>query len=165
MSTKEDFEQLDIENLTFRNIRESRGGSFIADPNQKYLYINKSISREGISTNNKNCYIDVDIKDDLLTFFSNIDKTCKDNIRQNSEEWFSKKLSDHQIELYYSSIVSYRKKYDRDPYIRFKIPMSKQNLNLKICNEDNQSLSHDDLPEDELILSGIIEIKGLNEII
>ena len=83
------FNDIDFNNLIFSPIKESRGGSYISQiENLRYINLPKSISKEGFSISNKNCYIDIELENtELFNFLDNIDKYFKTVILNNSEEW------------------------------------------------------------------------------
>ena len=163
--SKEIFNIDDInkDSLIFNNIRESRGGSYIAEINNlKYIYLTKHIAKEGLSFNNKSCYVDLELTNNIFfNFLKDFDTFFKKAIFENSNDWFSYNLSEKQIDDFYVSLINYRKKFNKDPYLRLKIPISKQTISANICDDNNVEIDIDRLPIDELILSGIIEIKGL----
>ena len=58
-------------------------------------------------------------------------------------------------------MISYRKKFNRQPYFRLKIPLYKGNIAIRIVDEDNNEIISDRLPSEEMIFSGILELKGI----
>ena len=156
-------QDIDYKDFTFDNIRESRGGSFIAGiKDLRYISLDKHVSKEGFSISNKNCYIDIELDNKLfLEFLNNTDDFCKQGILDNSQEWLSHNLNRTQVNDFYESIVSFRKKFNKEPYLRLKIPLSKQTISIRIKDEDGDDIDSDRLPKDEIIFSGIIEIKGI----
>ena len=165
MTSNEIYNINDIKNdtLIFNDIRESRGGSYITDiENLKYIYLPKHIAKEGFSFNNKSCYVDIELSDSpFLKFLLDFDIFCKETILKCTEKWFSYNLTSKQIDDFYVSSINYRKKFNKEPYLRLKIPVSKQKISIKISDENNTEIDIDRLPMDELIMSGVIDIKGL----
>ena len=156
-------QDINYNDFTFDNIRESRGGSFIAGiKNLRYISLDKHISKEGISISNKNCSIDIELDNDLfLDFLNKTDDFCKQGILNNSQEWISHNLNKTQVNDFYESVVSFRKKFNKEPYLRLKIPLSKQTISIRIKDEEGDDIDSDRLPTDEIVFSGIIEIKGI----
>ena len=156
-------EDINFQSLKFSNIKESRGGSYVSElENVKYINLPKSLSKEGFSISNKNCYIDIELNNNtLFDFLKNIDNYFKQMILENSQEWLSFNLTNDQVNDFYESIISYRKKFNRDPYFRLKIPLYKQNIAIRITDEDNVEINSERLPDDEMIFSGILELKGI----
>jgi hypothetical protein len=95
----------------------------------------------------------------FLTWLEKIEEIAKQKIFENRAAWFETELDEHDIE---NSLVSPYKMYKSGKFfiIRANFPTTLGKCDLKIYDENENVIPHEDLKEDTEVIT-IVELKGI----
>lgn len=165
------FNDIDLSNIHFTEPKKTRSGSYLLeiyqldkDNKKENLFIQtpKLKNVDGIHFNDTKAFIDFEFKQDqpeLYQFFIDIDEKCIQETHKNSKKWFRKSLPFDVVEEYYKSNIKLGRNH-KVPTIRFKLPVSKKQIQTEIYNQQRQKISFVDVnPGDEMV--NVLHIIGL----
>jgi hypothetical protein len=127
-----------------------------------YIQPPKCFLKQGILKTGKKLFCDLvfSIEDDyFLSWLEKIEDIAKTSIFENRKSWFETELDEHDIE---QSLVSPYKMYKSGKcfVIRTNIPTTLDKCDLKIYDENENEIAHEDLKDDTNVIT-IIELKGI----
>ena len=160
-------ESFDFSSLSLAHPTGIQGGAYFTkiENNNKPLYIqtSKSVTRQGFVKTGKKYYCDLMFDKNseiLITWFENLEETCKKLIYEKRESWFQNGLEENDIESAFNSII---RVYKSGKYylVRTNIKNNRSDEPVvKIYNENEISLTiYDVTPETNII--SILEIQGI----
>jgi hypothetical protein len=157
----------DFSKLSLAHPLGIQGGAYFTKIlyNSKPLYIQttKSLTRQGFVKTGKKYYCDLMFDNNaeaLVNWFENLEETCQKLIFNKSEAWFQNSLEKNDVETAFNSVIRI---YKSGKYylVRTNVKVGTNNEpSVKIYNENEISLSIDDVKEDTNIIS-ILEIQGI----
>ena len=160
-------EFFDFSGLSLAHPTGIQGGAYFTkiENNNKPLYIqtSKSVTRQGFVKTGKKYYCDLMFdknSDTLITWFENLENTCKKLIYEKRESWFQNGLEENDIESAFNSII---RVYKSGKYylVRTNIKNNRSDEPaVKIYNENEVTLSINDITAETNIIS-ILEIQGI----
>jgi hypothetical protein len=160
-------ESFDFSGLSLAHPSGIQGGAYFTkiENNNKPLYIQttKSVTRQGFVKTGKKYYCDLMFdsnSSDLITWFENLENTCKKLIYEKRETWFQNGLEENDIESAFNSII---RVYKSGKYylVRTNIKNNRSDEPyVKIYNENSVSLTINDVTSETNIIS-ILEIQGI----
>lgn len=160
-------ESFDFSGLSLAHPSGIQGGAYFTkfENNNKPLYIQttKSVTRQGFVKTGKKYYCDLMFdsnSNELITWFENLENTCKKLIYEKRETWFQNGLEENDIESAFNSII---RVYKSGKYylVRTNIKNNRSDEpNVKIYNENYVSLTINDVTSETNIIS-ILEIQGI----
>jgi hypothetical protein len=127
-----------------------------------YIQPPKCFLKQGVLKSGKKLFCDLvfSIEDDYFLFWlEKIEEIAKSRIFENRKHWFETELDEHDIE---QSLVSPYKMYKSGKcfVIRTNIPTTLDKCDLKIYDEAENEVAHEDLKDDTNVIT-IIELKGI----
>ena len=127
--------------------------------NNKSIYIQtpKSLTKQGFIKSGKKIYTDLmfDNNDTVfINWIENLESKCQDLIFNKGQTWFENKLEKDDIETSFSSPF---KIFKSGKYYLLRVNVKP---NIKIYDENDQIISHEDIASDKTIIS-ILEIQGI----
>jgi hypothetical protein len=127
-----------------------------------YIQPPKCSLKQGVLKSGKKLFCDLvfSIEDNyFLTWLEKIEEIARTRIFENRTNWFETELDEHDIE---QSLVSPYKMYKSGKcfVIRTNIPTTLDKCDLKIYDENENEIAHEDLKEDTNVIT-IIELKGI----
>jgi hypothetical protein len=127
-----------------------------------YIQPPKCFLKQGILKTGKKLFCDLvfSIEDNyFLSWLEKIEEIARNRIFENRKNWFETELDEHDIE---QSLVSPYKMYKSGKcfVIRTNIPTTLDKCDLKIYDENENEIAHEDLKDDTNVVS-IIELKGI----
>ena len=145
-----------------------QGGSYFTKIfiSGKPLYIQtpKSQTKQGFFKNGKKIHTDLMFSHDdnvFINWLEKLESTCQDLIYEKGDEWFQEKLEKTDIENAFTSPIKiYRSGKNYLVRTNVKINQTTNHPNIKIYNEEESSLTLDDITQDKHIIS-VIEIQGI----
>jgi hypothetical protein len=157
----------DFSGLSLAHPSGIQGGAYFTkiENNNKPLYIQttKSVTRQGFVKTGKKYYCDLmfdNNSNELITWFENLENTCKKLIYEKRETWFQNGLEENDIESAFNSII---RVYKSGKYylVRTNIKNNRSDEPyVKIYNENSVSLTINDVTSETNIIS-ILEIQGI----
>ena len=160
-------ELFDFSGLSLSHPTGIQGGAYFTkiENNNKPLYIQtlKSVTRQGFVKTGKKYYCDLMFdknSDVLITWFENLENTCKKLIYEKREVWFQNGLEENDIDSAFNSII---RVYKSGKYylVRTNIKNNRSDEPaVKIYNENEVSLTMNDITTETNIIS-ILEIQGI----
>ena len=160
-------ESFDFSGLSLAHPSGIQGGAYFTkiENNNKPLYIQttKSVTRQGFVKTGKKYYCDLmfdNNSNELITWFENLENTCKKLIFEKRETWFQNGLEENDIESAFNSII---RVYKSGKYylVRTNIKNNRSDEPyVKIYNENSVSLTINDVTSETNIIS-ILEIQGI----
>lgn len=162
--------EIDISQIQFCQPKKTRSGSYLIEMyllnnNQReniYIQTPKLKNVDGIHFNETKAFIDFEFtheKPELYQFFIDLDEKCIQETHKNSKKWFRKVLPLDVVEEYYKTNIKLGRNH-HVPTIRFKLPVSKKEIQSEIYNQQRQQISYDVIkPDDELV--NVIQVIGL----
>ena len=160
-------ELFDFSGLSLSHPTGIQGGAYFTkiENNNKPLYIqtSKSVTRQGFVKTGKKYYCDLMFdknSDVLITWFENLENTCKKLIYEKREVWFQNGLEENDIDSAFNSII---RVYKSGKYylVRTNIKNNRSDEPaVKIYNENEVSLTMNDITTETNIIS-ILEIQGI----
>jgi len=160
-------ESFDFSSLSLAHPTGIQGGAYFTkiENNNKPLYIQtlKSVTRQGFVKTGKKYYCDLMFDKNseiLITWFENLEETCKKLIYEKRESWFQNGLEENDIESAFNSII---RVYKSGKYylVRTNIKNNRSDEPVvKIYNENEISLTINDVTPETNIIS-ILEIQGI----
>ncbi len=144
-----------------------QGGAYFTkiENNNKPLYIqtSKSVTRQGFVKTGKKYYCDLMFdknSEGLITWFENLEETCKKLIFEKRDTWFQNKLEEADIETAFNSIIRIYKS-GKNYLVRTNIKNNRSDEpTVKIYNENEVSLTINDVTSETNMIS-ILEIQGI----
>ena len=144
-----------------------QGGAYFTkiENNNKPLYIqtSKSVTRQGFVKTGKKYYCDLMFDKNsevLITWFENLEETCKKLIFEKRDTWFQNKLEENDIETAFNSIIRVYKS-GKNYLVRTNIKNNRSDEpTVKIYNENEVSLTINDVTSETNMIS-ILEIQGI----
>jgi hypothetical protein len=138
------------------------GGAYftkIMHSTNKHLFIQtpKCLTKQGFIKSGKKMYADLmfDNNDTIfINWIENLETTCQELIFTKGQNWFETKLEKDDIETAFTSPF---KIFKSGKYYLLRVNV---NQNIKIYDEKNNILNHEDLSIDKHIIS-ILEIQGI----
>ncbi len=145
-----------------------QGGSYFTKIfiSGKPLYIQtpKSQTKQGFFKNGKKIHTDLMFSHDdnvFINWLEKLESTCQDLIYEKGDEWFQEKLEKTDIENAFTSPIKiYRSGKNYLVRTNVKINQTTNHPNIKIYNEEESSLTLDDITQDKHIIS-VIEVQGI----
>jgi hypothetical protein len=127
-----------------------------------YIQPPKCSLKQGVIKTGKKLFCDLvfSIEDNyFLSWLEKIEEIARTRIFENRTNWFETELDEHDIE---QSLVSPYKMYKSGKcfVIRTNIPTTLDKCDLKIYDENENEIAHEDLKEDTNVIT-IIELKGI----
>ena len=160
-------ELFDFSGLSLSHPTGIQGGAYFTkiENNNKPLYIQtlKSVTRQGFVKTGKKYYCDLMFdknSDVLITWFENLENTCKKLIYEKREVWFQNGLEENDIDSAFNSII---RVYKSGKYylVRTNIKNNRSDEPaVKIYNENEVSLTMNDITTETNIIY-ILEIQGI----
>jgi len=160
-------ESFDFSKLTIAHPIGIQGGAYFTkiEYNSKPLYIqtNKGQTRQGFVKTGKKYYCDLMFdknSESLIHWFENLEEKCQKLIFSKRDTWFQNTLEESDIESAFNSTI---RVYKSGKYylIRTNIKnLHDNNPAVKIYNENEISLTMDDVNSETNIIS-ILEIQGI----
>ena len=160
-------EFFDFSGLSLAHPTGIQGGAYFTkiENNNKPLYIqtSKSVTRQGFVKTGKKYYCDLMFdknSDVLITWFENLENTCKKLIYEKRETWFQNGLEENDIDSAFNSII---RVYKSGKYylVRTNIKNNRSDEPaVKIYNENEVTLTINDVTTETNIIS-ILEIQGI----
>ena len=160
-------ELFDFSGLSLSHPTGIQGGAYFTkiENNNKPLYIqtSKSVTRQGFVKTGKKYYCDLMFdknSDVLITWFENLENTCKKLIYEKREVWFQNGLEENDIVSAFYSII---RVYKSGKYylVRTNIKNNRSDEPaVKIYNENEVTLTMNDITTETNIIS-ILEIQGI----
>ena len=160
-------EFFDFSGLSLAHPTGIQGGAYFTkiENNNKPLYIQttKSVTRQGFVKTGKKYYCDLMFDknaDVLITWFENLENTCKKLIYEKRETWFQNGLEESDIDSAFNAII---RVYKSGKYylVRTNIKNNRSDEPaVKIYNENEVSLTINDVTTETNIIS-ILEIQGI----
>jgi hypothetical protein len=131
--------------------------------NNKPLFLQTSkIQIRDYKINNKTSSIEFEIKQtnlDLYDYFIKLDNKIIKETYSNSKDWFNQEIPLEVIDDYYKRLSKPLEK-DKNPTIRFKVPIIDNKIASKIYNQNKEYIQLDSIKENlDAIL--ILHIKGI----
>ena len=158
-------ENYPFEEIKIKNLKPLQGGTFLAnlELNEEPIVIQtpKCKTKHGIHKTSKTTYCDLLLQNDS-NFLRNIEK-LEEHVRglilDNSEKWFSDKMSLDDIEYHWNSIV---RNYKNSKLMRTYVQKNKRlnKFNIQIYNENEEEINIEKLNNESDIIC-ILEIIGL----
>ena len=144
-----------------------QGGAYFTkiENNNKPLYIqtSKSVTRQGFVKTGKKYYCDLMFdknSEGLITWFENLEETCKKLIFEKRDTWFQNKLEETDIETAFNSIIRIYKS-GKNYLVRTNIKNNRSDEpTVKIYNENEVPLTINDVTSETNMIS-ILEIQGI----
>ena len=157
----------DFSCLSLTNPTGIQGGAYFTkiENNNKPLYIqtSKSVTRQGFVKTGKKYYCDLMFDKNsevLITWFENLEETCKKLIFEKSDTWFQNKLDENDIETAFNSSIRVYKS-GKNYLVRTNIKNNRADEPaVKIYNENEVSLTINDVTSETNMIS-ILEIQGI----
>ena len=160
-------ELFDFSGLSLSHPTGIQGGAYFTkiENNNKPLYIqtSKSVTRQGFVKTGKKYYCDLMFdknSDILITWFENLENTCKKLIYEKREVWFQNGLEENDIDSAFNSII---RVYKSGKYylVRTNIKNNRSDEPaVKIYNENEVTLTMNDITTETNIIS-ILEIQEI----
>jgi len=127
-----------------------------------YIQPPKCVVKQGFVKSGKRVFCDLVFNTEdnhFLTWLENIEEIAKTQIYENRAKWFETDLDKHDIE---NSLVPAYKMYKAGKLyiIRANIPTTLGKTNLKVYDENEQEVSHEDLKEDTGVIT-VVELRGI----
>ena len=152
-------ELFDFSGLSLSHPTGIQGGAYFTkiENNNKPLYIQtlKSVTRQGFVKTGKKYYCDLMFdknSDVLITWFDNLENTCKKLIYEKREVWFQNGLEENDIDSAFNSII---RVYKSGKYylVRTNIKNNRSDEPaVKIYNENEVSLTMNDITTETNII-------------
>ena len=160
-------DSFDFTKLSLGHPSNIQGGAYFTsiEYNNIPLYIQttKSLSKQGIVRTGKKMYIDLmfdKTSEPIITWFENLEETCKKLIYTKKEEWFQNSLEEGDIDNAFNSTVRIYKS-GKFYLVRSNIKCSQSSEpSVKLYNENEVPMTCQDIVDDTEIIS-ILEIKGI----
>ena len=135
---------------------------FLMDEGPLYLQPPKSSVKQGFVKSGKKILCDLifsNENDRFLTWLEKLEEYAQQIIYDNRSKWFETELDRHDIE---SSITSPYKMYKSGKFyiIRTNVPIALGKCDLKIYDENELEVNHDDIKENTNVMT-ILEFKGI----
>ncbi len=131
--------------------------------NDKPLFLQTSkIQIKDYKINNKTSSIQFEIKQnnlDLYDYFIKLDNKIIKETYSNSKDWFNQEIPLEVIDDFYKRLSKPLEK-DKNPTIRFKVPIIDNKVASKIYNQDKEYIQLDSI-KDNLDAILILHIKGI----
>jgi hypothetical protein len=145
-----------------------QGGSYFTKIfiSGKPLYIQspKSQTKQGFFKHGKKIHTDLMFSHDdnvFINWLEKLEEKCHDLIYEKGDEWFQEKLEKTDIENAFTSPIKiYRSGKNYLVRTNVKVHQITNQPNIKIYNEEETSLTIDDITQDKYIIS-VIEIQGI----
>ena len=160
-------ENFDFSKLSLAHPTGVQGGAYFTkiENNKKPLYIQtlKGQTKQGFVKTGKKYYCDLMFDknaETLVNWFENLEERCRKLIFEKRDAWFQNSLDENDIEAAFNSII---RVYKSGKYylVRTGVKNDSQGLPaVKIYNENEVQLTHEDIKEDTNIIS-ILEIQGI----
>ncbi len=160
-------ENFDFSKLSLAHPTGVQGGAYFTkiENNKKPLYIQtlKGQTKQGFVKTGKKYYCDLMFDknaETLVNWFENLEERCRKLIFEKRDAWFQNSLDENDIEAAFNSII---RVYKSGKYylVRTGVKNDSQGLPaVKIYNENEVQLTHQDIKEDTNIIS-ILEIQGI----
>ena len=160
-------ENFDFSKLSLAHPTGVQGGAYFTkiENNKKPLYIQtvKGQTKQGFVKTGKKYYCDLMFDknaETLVNWFENLEERCRKLIFEKRDAWFQNSLDENDIEAAFNSIIRI---YKSGKYylVRTGVKNDSQGLPaVKIYNENEVQLTHEDIKEDTNIIS-ILEIQGI----
>ena len=160
-------EFFDFSGLSLAHPTGIQGGAYFTkiENNNKPLYIQttKSVTRQGFVKTGKKYYCDLMFdknSDVLITWFENLENTCKKLIYEKRETWFQNGLEENDIDSAFNSII---RVYKSGKYYLVRTNIKNNRSDdpaVKIYNENEVTLTINDVTPETNIIS-ILEIQGI----
>lgn len=160
-------DSFDFTKLSLGHPSNIQGGAYFTsiEYNSIPLYIQttKSLSKQGIVRTGKKMYIDLmfdKTSEPIITWFENLEETCKKLIYTKKEEWFQNSLEEGDIDNAFNSTVRIFKS-GKFYLVRSNIKCNQSSEPaVKLYNENEVPMTCQDIIDDTEIIS-ILEIKGI----
>jgi hypothetical protein len=160
----------DVSNFPFNNLHiakpYNRNGTFFIriELGNTPLYIQppKCVLKQGFTKSGKKMFCDLiftNENEQFLEWLEKLEQTCYLSIYNNRGKWFEPVLEKHEIEEYMTSpykIIKSGKLF----IIRTDIATSLGKCDLKVYDEGENEINHEDLKENTKVMT-ILEIKGI----
>ena len=135
---------------------------FLMDEGPLYMQPPKSSVKQGFVKSGKKILCDLifsNENDRFLTWLEKLEEYAQQIIYDNRSKWFETELDRHDIE---SSITSPYKMYKSGKFyiIRTNVPIALGKCDLKIYDENELEVNHDDIKENTNVMT-ILEFKGI----
>ena len=135
---------------------------FLVDEGPLYIQPPKSSVKQGFVKSGKKILCDLifsNENDRFLTWLERLEEYAQQIIFDNRAKWFETELDKHDIE---SSVTSPYKMYKSGKYyiIRTNAPIALGKCDLKIYDENELEVNHDDIKENTNVMT-ILEFKGI----
>ena len=158
-------ENYPFEDIKIKNLKPLQGGTFLAnlELNEEPIVIQtpKCKTKHGIHKTSKTTYCDLLLQNDsdFLTNIEKLEEHVRGLILDNSEKWFSDKMSLDDIEYHWNSIV---RNYKNSKLMRTYVQKNKRlnKFNIQIYNENEEEINIEKLNNESDIIC-ILEIIGL----
>ena len=158
-------ENYPFEEIKIKNLKPLQGGTFLAnlELNEEPIVIQtpKCKTKHGIHKTSKTTYCDLLLQNDsdFLTNIEKLEEHVRGLILDNSEKWFSDKMSLDDIEYHWNSIV---RNYKNSKLMRTYVQKNKRlnKFNIQIYNENEEEINIEKLNNESDIIC-ILEIIGL----
>ena len=161
-------EYFDFTKLSLTQPVGIQGGAFFTKIlyNQKPLYIQSSKSqlRQGLVKTGKKYYCDLmydNNSNPIIHWFENLEENCIRLIHEKSDTWFENALEKSDVESAFNSIIRI---YKSGKYYLVRTNVKSLNSSnepaVKIYNENEISLNHEEIKNEHFLLS-ILEIQGI----
>jgi len=130
--------------LTYQNPTKLRGNIYSCNPDKPFdilIQTKDIILKSGIIENDKEAYIELDVKGtDLQTFIDNIDKYNINYVHKKCKEWFDREVSYESIEEFYISNLN-------NGILRISIPYVRKKIEIKVFDDKKNVVDYKDLKE------------------
>ena len=158
-------ENFPFEEIKIKNLKPLQGGTFLAslELNEEPIVIQtpKCKTKHGIHKTSKTTYCDLLLQSDsdFITHIEKLEEHIRGLILDNSEKWFSDKMSLDDIEYHWNSIV---RNYKNSKLMRTYVQKNKRTnkFNIQIYNENEEEINVEKINNESDIIC-ILEIIGL----
>lgn len=132
--------------------------------NQLPLYIQppKCLLKNGIQKSGKKLFSDLIFtheNEEFIQWMENLEIYCRKQIFENRSKWFETDLDETDIENFFTSPLKIYKS-GKNYIARTNIPTLLGNCNLKIYNENEETISIDKIKENDTVVS-VLEFQGI----
>lgn len=171
MSLKvKNYSEIDVSSIEFADPKKTRSGSYLVEMyfknnNQRediYIQTPKLKNINELNINDNNPYLEFEFNSkspEFYDFITKIDEHCILNTHKNSKEWFKQPFPlDFIDECYKSNIRPSRN--NNSPTIRFKLPVSKKQLNVDFYNSNKEKINLQDIKNNSEIIS-VVKLVGM----
>jgi hypothetical protein len=158
-------ENFPFEEIKIKNLKPLQGGTFLAslELNEEPIVIQtpKCKTKHGIHKTSKTTYCDLLLQSDsdFLVHVEKLEEHIRGLILDNSEKWFSDKMSLDDIEYHWNGIT---RNYKNNKLMRTYVQKNKRTnkFNIQIYNENEEEINAEKINNESDIIC-ILEIIGL----